>query len=203
MEAFESFVALALEAEDFVVSPGVKFRVKRQTRKAAYAEMQTHGYEVDLVAARGERLVLATVKSFFGSGGVRADHVTGETTVDRFRRRYVLLNDPALRREVVRLAARRYGYRVAEVQLRLYVGRFAAPQKGHHENQIRAWAKAQKVGRGSIEVMDAAEVVEKVRVEAGEKQYRDNPVLITMKVLDAAGQLVGAGHLTQGRVSAP
>ena len=48
----------------------------------------------------------------------------------------------------------------------------------------------QKVGRGSIEVMDAAEVVEKVRTEASTKQYRDNPVLVTMKVLEAAGQLL-------------
>lgn len=33
VEAFESFVAVALEAEDFVVSGGVKFRVKLPTRK--------------------------------------------------------------------------------------------------------------------------------------------------------------------------
>jgi hypothetical protein len=32
-----------------VVSGGVKFRVKLPTRKAAYTEEQTHGYEVDLV----------------------------------------------------------------------------------------------------------------------------------------------------------
>jgi hypothetical protein len=37
MEAFEAFVAVALEAEGFVVSEAVKFPVTLQTRKAAYA----------------------------------------------------------------------------------------------------------------------------------------------------------------------
>ena len=67
MEAFESFVAIALEVEDFVVSEAVKFPVQKLTKKVAYEESQTHGFEVDLVAARADRLVLATVKSFFGS----------------------------------------------------------------------------------------------------------------------------------------
>jgi hypothetical protein len=85
MEAFESFVVIALETEGFVVSPAVKFAVQLQTRKTAYAEMQTHGYEVDLVGARADALVLATVKSFLGSRGVVAEHVTGETTNERFQ----------------------------------------------------------------------------------------------------------------------
>jgi hypothetical protein len=36
VEAFESFVAVALQAEGFVVSAAVKFPVQLQTRKAAY-----------------------------------------------------------------------------------------------------------------------------------------------------------------------
>jgi len=43
VEAFESFVAVALETEGYVVSSSVKFPVARQTAKAAYAEVQTHG----------------------------------------------------------------------------------------------------------------------------------------------------------------
>jgi len=46
------------------VSEAVKFRVKRRTSKASHEENQTHGFEVDLVGARADRLVLATVKSF-------------------------------------------------------------------------------------------------------------------------------------------
>ena len=73
MEAFESFVALALEAERLVVSEAIKFPVTRPVAKAARHEIQTHGYEVDLVGARADRLVLATVKSFFGSRGVASE----------------------------------------------------------------------------------------------------------------------------------
>jgi hypothetical protein len=100
VESFESFVALALEAEGFVVSPAVKFPVRRRTRKAAYRELQRHGYEVDLVAARRNQLVLATVKSFFGSAGVNADHVTGKKSNEKKRERYALLNDPVIRRKL-------------------------------------------------------------------------------------------------------
>jgi hypothetical protein len=189
MEAFESFVGLALEGEGFVVSPAIKFDVRLPTRKAAYPETQTHGYEVDLVAARADRVVLATVKSFFGSRGVVAEHVTGRTTNERGRKLYLLLNDEEIRKAVVTSAARRYGYRRNQVELRLYVGRFAGPTKGQHEIEIRKWAAGQRVGRGSIKVLGADEVVDKVRKAAARKQYRDNPVLVTMKVLEAAGLL--------------
>jgi hypothetical protein len=193
MEAFESFVAVALEAEGFVVSPAVKFPVQLQTRKAAYVEMQTHGYEVDLVGARADALVLATVKSFFGSHGVRAEHVMGDTaTSERGRKLYMLLNHEQVRQRVTREAAKRYGYRTNQVELRLYVGRFAAPIKGTHESRIRAWASKQRVGAGPIKVFGLNEVVGRVRAAASHKQYRDNPVLVTMKVLDAAGMLTQA-----------
>jgi hypothetical protein len=109
VEAFESFVAVALETEGFVASEAVKCPVKRKTAKIAYAEEQTHGDEVDLVAARNGRLVLATVKSFFGSRGVVADHVMGAATSDNGRRLYLLLHDIAIRDGVVRAAADRYG----------------------------------------------------------------------------------------------
>ena len=189
MEAFESFVAVALEAEGFVVSPAVKFAVSVPTRKAAYAETQTHGYEVDLIGARADRLVLATVKSFFGSQGVVADHVTGATTNDAFRKRYALLNNPLVRSRVVALAAETYGYSPGQVQMRLYVGRFAGRTKGEHETRIRQWAAGERVGAGPIEVVSVGQVVEVVRRVAASKQYRDNPVLVTMKVLEAAGAL--------------
>ena len=59
MEAFESFVALALEEEGLVVSPAVKFPVERRTARIANEERQVHGYEVDLVGARSDLLALA------------------------------------------------------------------------------------------------------------------------------------------------
>lgn len=107
MEAFEAFAAVALESEGYVVSEAVKFPVTLQTKKAAYAEIQTHGYEVDLVGARRDRLVLATVKSFFGSRGVAADHVDGTTTDARARNGYRMLNDAAVRRSGSHQSGRR------------------------------------------------------------------------------------------------
>lgn len=187
MEAFEQFVALALESEGLVVSSALKFPVKRRTRKQAYEEWQTHGFEVDLVAARADKLVLATVKSFFGSRGVVASHVRGESADHRMNALYALLNDPQIRDTVVTGAADRFGFAVANIELRLYVGKFAGAGA---EDEVREWCAAQYVGAGSIEVVNAHEVVTIVRDVARSKQYRDNAVLATLKVLDAAGALV-------------
>lgn len=189
MEAFESFVAIALEAEGYVVSEAVKFPVTFVTEKAAYEEIQTHGFEVDLVAARSDHLVLATVKSFFGSRGVVAEYVKGTSSSVRANKRYALLNDPLVRRSVIDGAAKRFGYRKAEVEVRLYAGRFAAPTKGTHEREIREWAGKQRAGGGPIKVFGVKDVVERVLEAASRKQYRDNAVLVTMKVLEAAGLL--------------
>jgi hypothetical protein len=190
MESFEQFVAVAMESEGLIVSEAVKFPVRRQTRKVKHSEAQTHGYEVDLVGARADRLVLATVKSFLGSRGVVAEHVMGTAGERTWRDLYMLLNDPLIRSGVVAAAAQRYGYREDQVTLRLYVGRFAAPVKRTHEPLIREWAATQIVGSGPIEIFGLSDVIQAVRVAAASKTYRDNPVLVTMKVLDAAGLLV-------------
>lgn len=186
MEAFESFVALALEAEDLVVSEAVKFAVRLQTRRKDYVEIQTHGYEVDLVGARADRLVLASVKSYLGSHGVVAEHVTGETRDEKARKRYSLLNRREVRGPVIKAAAKRYGYRTGQVELRLYVGKFST---GAHEERVRRWATRQRVGAGPIGVYGLADVVGVVRQAAVPRAYRDHPVLVTMKVLEAAGML--------------
>jgi hypothetical protein len=188
VEAFESFVALTLEHEDLVVSEAVKFPVRRRTRRTAYEETQTHGFEVDLVGARADRLVLATVKSFLGSRGVTAGHVTGSSGGSGARL-YALLNDPEVRDAVVRGACKRYGYRSDEVELRLYVGRFAAPSSGHHERDIREWCASQVVGAGSIRVVGLRDVAVIARQVAQSKTYRDNAALMAIKVLDAADML--------------
>lgn len=190
MESFEQFVAVAMEAEGLIVSEAVKFPVQRRTRKVQHDEVQTHGYEVDLVGARADRLVLATVKSFFGSRGVIAEHVMGTGGDQRSTNLYLLLNDSVIRSGVVSSAAERYGYTADQVRVRLYVGRFAAPVKNNHEPAIREWASTQFVGGGPIEVYGLPDVIQVVRSVAGSKTYRDNAVLVTMKVLDAAGLLV-------------
>jgi len=142
MEAFEQFVKIALEAEDLVVASGVKFPVKRQVRKAERAEFQTHGYEVDLVGARADSLVLATVKSFFGSLGVTSRTVAGESGNTGA---YRLLNEPEIRNGVVERAAERFGYDISQVHLRLYVGKWAHTRGVDERAETHAWCNRQLV----------------------------------------------------------
>lgn len=184
VEAFESFVALALESERFVVSEAVKFPVQQQTTSG----LQTHGYEVDLVGARAGRLVLASVKSYFGSRGVAADHVLGEASRPALNKRYALFNNTEIRNTVVEGLAARFGYPLDHLELRLYVGRFA-DKSGAHEKRIREWCEQQIVGAGPIKVIGVNEVVSAVSAVAASSQYRDNAALVAMKVLEAAGVL--------------
>jgi hypothetical protein len=189
MEAFESFVALALETERLVVSEALKFNVTIQTTSG----LQTHGYEVDLVGARRDRLVLASVKSYFGSKGVFADHVAGIAANPTHNKRYALLNNPVVRDTVVEQAAERFGYPLDEIELRLYVGKFAG-QPGTNDMRVKEWCATQHVGAGPIRVIAVDEVVDKVRTVATATQYRDNAALVALKVLDAAGVLKPAGE---------
>ena len=188
MEAFEAFVAVTLEAEGVIVSEAVKFPVTRQTTRSDRVEMQTHGFEVDLVAARADKLILATVKSFFGSTGVIADDVIGDTET-RGRRLYALLNDPVVRSAVVSAACDRYGFATSQVELRLYVGKFAGAKHGIHETRIRAWCADQIVGGGPIRAFGVDEIAALARSVAGYKMYRDNQALVAIKVLEAAHML--------------
>src|SRR3954452_10040037 len=102
---------------------------------------------------------------------------------------YALLNDPVIRDGVIAGACERYGYRPDQVELRLYVGKFAAPKSGKHENEIRAWCSHQTVGGQPIKVVSVQDVIGNVIAAASAKQYRDNPVVVTLKVLEAAGAL--------------
>lgn len=186
MEAFESFVALTMEDDGLVVSEAVKFPVN--VTVPSREGSQVHGFEVDLVGARADKLVLATVKSFFGSRGVVADHVMGGGSPASAKRLYALLNNATVQTQVVTGAASRYGYAVDHVEMRLYVGKFA-DKSGKHEARIREWCQAQQVGGGPILVYDVGEVARKARRVAAKKQYRDNAALVAIKVLEAAGEL--------------
>ena len=67
------------------------------------------------------------------------------------------------------------------------MGKFSGT--GEHEERVRAWASRQRVGAGAIGVFGLADVVGVVRQAAIPRVYRDNPVLVTMKMLEAAGML--------------
>lgn len=104
MESFEQVAKVFFEARGYVVTSNVKFPVRKQTRKAAYAEFQEHGYEIDLVGARAGSLVLASVKSYLGSTGVHPQGFKGladETKTTHFNR-FTLFNDADVRAQVMR-----------------------------------------------------------------------------------------------------
>lgn len=185
MEAFEQFVALAMEAEGLVVSGALKFPVAIKTRKTSRPETQTHGFEVDLVGARADKMVLATVKSFFGSRGVVADQVSGASAI--YSSRYALLNNLTVRESVLLGASERFGFEPSDIEFRLYVGKFAGAD---NETRVREWCATQSVGSGAIQVIGASQVVDIVRGIASNSQYRDSAVLATIKVLEATGKIV-------------
>jgi hypothetical protein len=191
MEAFESFVALALEAEDFVISGPIKFKIKKKTKNTKLEVHASHGYEVDLIAARADKLVLVSVKGFFGSDGVRPNEVLGTVANSSG---YKMLNDVELRNQLVKLAAEKFGYRESQVEMRLYGGKFKYGDKGL--TQVREWASKQKVGGGPITVFSGTEISSVVVELAKSKTYRDHEVLMTVKVLVASG-LIKDGDTTE------
>ena len=181
MEAFEHIAKVALEAEGLVVTANVKFPLKRPTRKASRKESQEHGYEVDLVGARHSRLVLASVKSFFGSKGVAKTGFKGlDDTKPKQQKGYLLFNEPDIRDGIIAKAAERFGYDPSMVELRLYVGKFAK----NHETEIR---RHLETATPPVKVVGLAEIIEHVEREAEPKTYRNDPVVVTMKVLKLLG----------------
>jgi hypothetical protein len=101
---------------------------------------------------------------------VVADHVDGTSERVAAGKRYALLNDVELRSSVVRQAAKRYGYSVRQIELCLFVGRFAGPTKGEHERRVREWCGSQRSGAGSIKVYSLADTVDTVVNAAAKAQ---------------------------------
>jgi hypothetical protein len=186
VEAFESFVALTMEAEGLVVSEAVKFPVK--VAVPSREGFQTHGFEVDLVGANSRKLVLASVKSFLGSRGVAAEYVTGTSTNQTANRRYAMFNNKTVLQGVIDGACDRYGYKPKQLELRLYAGKFA-DKHGRHREQIANYLSGLDIGGGKLRLFGLDDVVPRAIELAGSKQYRDNAALVAIKVLDAAGRL--------------
>jgi hypothetical protein len=176
MEAYESFVALALESENYVVGGPYYFRPSAEIRKQ-YG-LQNSSFEVDIVAARKDRLVLVTVKSFFGSDGVKAHEVWGE---GRGASGYKMLNRPEVTETIIGEACTRFGYAREQVEFRLYVGKFQNPNQ---EVKTREWAVSQVYGGGPLLVFKAEEVLDQVQVLAQHTSYIDNPTLVAVKVMN-------------------
>ena len=186
MEGYEHLVKVSLEAEGLIVSSNLKFPVTKKTRKSG-GEKQTHGYEVDLVGARKDLLVLASVKSFFGSTGVRREGFQGlvknTNPTPRQQRHfnlYKLFNDKKVREGVIARAAERFGYSPRRVELRLYAGKF---QNEAAKNDITAHLQQIKAGKGPVKVFGLAETLAKLLTVLESKTYFNDPVIMTLKAL--------------------
>jgi hypothetical protein len=190
MEAFEHVVKVYLEARGYIVTSGVKFPVRQRTRKKRETgEFQTHGYEVDIVAAKHGSLILGSVKSFFGSSGVSRQGFMGIADESRSTHfpRYLIFNNPEIRHGIVEGAQRRYGFPLDQIGIQLFVGKFRKPD----EQMIRDHLRALCAGSVQIEVVGLAEIVRELMKLAGSKTYINDPVIVTLKVLKAAGILKG------------
>jgi hypothetical protein len=181
MEAFESVVAVALEAEGYVVSGPFRFKLKGANEPKAKGE-QNSPLEIDLVAARGDSIIFATVKSFFGSGGVWAREVTG---VGGKVKGYTMLNDVEKRTKLFQVAAEKFGYDISQVEVRLYAGNFT----GTNEAQVRAWAETQILGGKPLQVWNSADLIQVVEAIAVDSAYQNNAVVALIKAQAVAKAL--------------
>lgn len=191
MEAFEHVVKVYLEAQGYIVTSGVKFPVRcRIEKKSGRTEHQTHGYEVDIVAVRSRSLLLGSVKSFFGSAGVRRQGFQG--LADESKRthypRYRMFNDRAIRKGILAGAHARYGFPPKQIQMALFVGKFHGPD----EAAIRKHLAGISTAGGPVQVIGLTEIASKLLELANRKTYINDPVIVTLKVLRAAGALSGA-----------
>lgn len=188
MEAFEQVVKVYLEDRGYIVTSGAKFPVPKEiVKKSGRREVQVHGYEVDLVAARFESLLLASIKSFFGSAGVGKQGFVGISDPSRRTHfsRYTMFNDPVVRDGIVREASKRYGYPPERIRMGLFVGKFYRPD----ETIVRQHLAGICLPGGPVEVVALADLVTTLLDVSRRKTYINDAVVMTLRVLRAAGLL--------------
>lgn len=188
MEGFEHVVKVAMQADKLIVASNLKFPVKMKTRKTSADEHQTHGYEVDLVGARNGKLVLASVKSFFGSEGVGKKGFAGLLPVSHPKQEslYKMFNIPELQRGIITAACDQFGYSPDQVELRLYVGKFRSQAI---QDEITSFLKHPRAGLQPVTVIGLEEILDKVLEVVRSKTYINDPVVMTLKALKHAGRI--------------
>ncbi len=190
MEGFEHVVKVALEAEGLIVTGNLKFPVKRKTRKTTNEEHQTHGYEIDLVGARRDKLVLASVKSFFGSQGVSIAGFSGlsATPHPKQERLYAFFNNPEIQQGIIQAAGERFGYTPNQIELRLYVGKFKGKDRGSATRQaIAAHLAHPPTGLRPVTLLGLDDIVPRLFQLLKSKTYTNDPVVMTLRALRHAG----------------
>ena len=182
MEAFEHIVKVFLESQGYVVTTNVKFPVKRRTKKANYEEYQTHGYEVDIVGAKSNSLLLGSVKSFFGSGGVSRQGFKeiADTSKKTHFDQHKIFNALEIRDGILKGASSKYGYPREQIQLCLFVGRFSFEEEQIITNYLK---------EKHVKVYNLKMIVEGLLKAAKPSTYINDPVVTTIKALQLAGLL--------------
>lgn len=192
MEAFEHVVNVYLQTQGYAVTTNVKFPVRQRTRRRDRAEYQTHGYEVDIVGARGGELLLGEAKSYFGSRGLVRDHFVGlggsSETARALQRRMRIFNDSEIRDQVLEQAKETYGYPISKIRLGLFVGKFG----GGHEEDIRRHLEGLRVGGGPVRIVGIQDISRQLISAIESSTYVDDPVIVTLRLMKAAGYLQGA-----------
>jgi hypothetical protein len=185
VEAFEQVVKVFLEAKGYVVTSNVKFPVRRKTKRVKYDEYQTHGYEVDIVAARHDSLILGSVKSFFGSVGVNRQGFRGiaDNSRQTHFQNYTMFNEREVREGILLEAEKRYGYPQSQTQFYLFAGKF----KAGDEIIITDHLSGIEAGAGPVRVVNLESIVEGLLEAAQSKTYYNDPVVMTLKALKEAG----------------
>jgi hypothetical protein len=189
MEAFEHIVKVYLEDQGYIVTSGVKFPVTISIKKKSGSiERQKHGYEIDIVAAKRWSLLLASVKSYFGSAGVRKQGFKKIADLSRRThfKRYTVFNNVHVRRGILKSASKRYGYPLNRIRLALIAGKFHHPD----EEAIRKHLGTIRTKAGPVEVISLEEIAKTLMDIAERKTYINDPVVVTMKVLHARGRLL-------------
>jgi hypothetical protein len=191
VEAFEHIVKVYLEAKGYIVTTGIKFPVKRRCKNNVW---QIHGYEVDIVAAKRRSLILASVKSFFGSGGISKQGFKGLADSKRRRHfhRYAMFNERRIRNGILKAASELYGYSKDQIRFALFCGKFRACD----ETIVREHLEAMNVGAGSVQVIGPKQIVEGIIDLSNRRTYINDPVLATLKLLKRTNYLreIGSVH---------
>ena len=180
-------VKVFLEAQGFAVTSNVKFPVRKIVKKASREEFQTHGYEVDLFAARRDQLLLGSVESFLGPKGLSRQAFDG--IADTTRRTH--FDCAAFQRYGIPERSHRQGVfpirlpKMGLIRMALFVGKFA----GTDEPIIRKHLASLKVDGKLVELFSLREIILGVVKAAQSKTYVDDLVIMTVKRLHALGLL--------------
>lgn len=185
MEGFEHLVKLALEGENLLVTGPVKFPVKVQTGRKDREERQTHGYEVDLIGVNRHKIVLCSVKSYFGSKGVMARAFLDPANSDcelslKAIKTFRIFHDDEVRSEILKIACGKYGYSLNQVEMRLYAGKFY--RNDEEEVRSRLEQQGRRIGI-NISVCGLDQILPDVFEILKRTTYIDDPIIQTLKAL--------------------